>query len=249
MIGNKNNNAAAGYSMDLWSLGCLIYTIFAGHPPFKGSSHQETIEKMRKRDFNYPEGFPEVAMDLIDQLLIVNPAARLGAPPEGYAKLKAHRFFKGVDFSSINQRPAPSGKSALHLISFDSESASSQLSQVQQQEQQQQQQQQPEENKWRTFLRDEERVLMQGFVQKRKGFSSKKRMLILTDAPRLVYIDARRMEQKGEIPWSNTLWAEMKGEPAFHVHTPKRTYYLEAKDFTAQEWVTLINKTNNKHII
>jgi hypothetical protein len=35
-----------------------------------------------------------------------------------------------------------------------------------------------------------------------QGLFSKKRLLILTDAPRLIYIDPDSHEQKGEIPWT-----------------------------------------------
>ena len=34
-----------------------------------------------------------------------------------------------------------------------------------------------------------------------QGLFAKRRQLILTDAPRLLYVDPDSMEQKGEIPW------------------------------------------------
>ena len=39
-------------------------------------------------------------------------------------------------------------------------------------------------------------------VWKRKGLFSKHRMLILTDKPRLIYVDPATMVLKGEIPWA-----------------------------------------------
>ncbi|RYH28490.1 hypothetical protein EON65_11995 [archaeon] len=35
-----------------------------------------------------------------------------------------------------------------------------------------------------------------------QGLFSKRRQLILTDAPRLIYVDPTSMELKGEIPWT-----------------------------------------------
>ena len=41
-----------------------------------------------------------VCYDLIDKLIVLDPAARLGSPQAGgFAKLKQHPFFKGINFN------------------------------------------------------------------------------------------------------------------------------------------------------
>ena len=57
------------------------------------------------------------------------------------------------------------------------------------------------------------------FVSLRQGLFAKRRQLILTDAPRLYYIDPVEMELKGEIPWSDALEVEQKNWKIFFIHT------------------------------
>ena len=72
---------------------------------------------------------------------------------------------------------------------------------------------------WNRFLLDDELIKMGGLISKRKGLFSKKRQLILTSKPRLIYIDPIRMKQKGEIPWSDDLYVNSKSATAFDVVT------------------------------
>lgn len=99
---------------------------------------------------------------------------------------------------------------------------------------------------WNRFLLDDELIKMGGLISKRKGLFSKKRQvrlavdsdlyvtscvdtktlffcfvsqLILTSKPRLIYIDPIRMKQKGEIPWSDSLYVNSKSATAFDVVT------------------------------
>lgn len=73
-------------------------------------------------------------------------------------------------------------------------------------------------DKWHVFA-DGEVILKKGFVNKRKGLFARKRMLLLTTGPRLIYIDPVQMIKKGEIPWSPELRAEIKNFKIFFVHT------------------------------
>lgn len=72
--------------------------------------------------------------------------------------------------------------------------------------------------KWHQFV-DGEVILKQGFVNKRKGLFARKRMLLLTTGPRLVYVDPVQMVKKGEIAWSPELRVEPRNFKIFYVHT------------------------------
>ncbi|KAF9102130.1 pkb-activating kinase-like protein [Mortierella sp. AM989] len=97
---------AACKSSDLWALGCIIYQLLAGRPPFKGSNEYQTFQKIVKLEFSFPAGFPKAAMDLVSRLLVHDPNERLGAN-NTIEKLKQHPFFEGIEWTDLWNQPAP----------------------------------------------------------------------------------------------------------------------------------------------
>lgn len=69
------------------------------------------------------------------------------------------------------------------------------------------------------FLIENETILRQGFVYKKKGLFPRRRLLILTNIPRLIYIDPTTNVQKGEIIFQNITRCEARNFRQFYVHT------------------------------
>ncbi|XP_052901491.1 3-phosphoinositide-dependent protein kinase 1 [Anopheles moucheti] len=100
-------------------------------------------------------------------------------------------------------------------------------------------------SQWQPFA-DGEDILKYGFIYKRKGLFARRRMLLLTKRPRLIYIDAVNMVKKGEIPWTSALSVEAKNFKTFYVHTPNRIYYLEDPEGFALKWCDTITDVHRK---
>lgn len=84
---------------------------------------------------------------------------------------------------------------------------------------------QKDDDKWQQFVEGEV-IIKQGFVNKRKGLFARKRMLLLTTGPRLIYIDPVQMVKKGEIPMSINIRPETKNFKIFFVHTVRVAMFI-----------------------
>ena len=86
---------------------------------------------------------------------------------------------------------------------------------------------QRENNIFHRFV-EENLILKQGFIDKKKGLFARRRMFLLTTGPHLYYVDANNMVLKGQVPWSKDMRTEAKNFKIFYIHTvsPNHCYDL-----------------------
>ncbi|KAL9031100.1 MAG: hypothetical protein Q9196_000835 [Gyalolechia fulgens] len=87
---------------DLWAFGCIVFQLLAGRPPFKAANEYLTFQKILSLEYEFPKGFPEIAKDLVERLLVLEPSSRLSIE-----HIKNHQFFESITWGRglWKQRP------------------------------------------------------------------------------------------------------------------------------------------------
>eukprot|EP00127_Corallochytrium_limacisporum_P005290 Clim_evm21s202 gene=Clim_evmTU21s202 len=88
-------------SVDWWSLGALLYDMMTGGPPFVANNRKKTMEKILKERLYLPHYLTNDAKDILRKLLKRNPNLRFGSGPNGVAQIKAHPFFRRIDWDKL----------------------------------------------------------------------------------------------------------------------------------------------------
>lgn len=74
------NNQAVTYAADLWALGCVVYQMLVGKPPFKAGTEYLTFQLISAGQVDMPTSLPSHAQDLLRRLLLPDATKRLGQP-------------------------------------------------------------------------------------------------------------------------------------------------------------------------
>ncbi|KAK9502612.1 hypothetical protein O3M35_011349 [Rhynocoris fuscipes] len=261
----------AHYASDLWALGCIIYQMISGLPPFRARSEYAIFQKITKLDYEFPDGFDSEARDLVEKLLVLNANERLGAKDtKGYPSIRSHPMFNGIDFDNLLTTTPPAISPYLpnddnYKFPDDLEPGlDQQLSRLLGLESDDEATPVriragitsiltvPELA--RAKLEEQRRtspyhhvvfgrlILKQGLLLKRTGLFTRKRMFFLTEGPHLYYADPDSMILKGEVPWSPSMTAEPKTFKILFIHTPNRNYLLEDTGGYALGWVKAIQE-------
>lgn len=70
------NKKGHSYEVDIWSVGCVMYTLLAGKPPFETKTLKETYGRIRKCEYKLPTAIRSSAADMIVAMLQPVPEKR-----------------------------------------------------------------------------------------------------------------------------------------------------------------------------
>ncbi|KAG6609924.1 AGC protein kinase [Phytophthora cinnamomi] len=105
------DNKEPTYASDMWAFGCIVYQLLTGETPFSGGSAYLTFLRVQDGSYYVPEYLSDEAKDLISKLLNKDTTARLGGTQiNAMSAVKAHPFFKGIDFENHMQTKQPASQ-------------------------------------------------------------------------------------------------------------------------------------------
>lgn len=188
---------------DVWGLGCILYECLTGTPAFVGDVELAIMHAIEKQKVIIPKTVSPAAADLIKRLLTKDPTKRFNG---GWRSIKKHPFFTehNINFSNINNQIPPFNPSIvfsdlqefkhMRVPKIMNPDRANMLSLPDTGEHQ------SKDSPLRRFLIPGENIIYSINVTKRRVLRlPKQRLFVLTDFPRLFYIDESTMIQKGEV--------------------------------------------------
>eukprot|EP00842_Homolaphlyctis_polyrhiza_P002486 jgi/Hompol1/3238/HPOL_003185-RA len=96
------NDRAASEASDIWAIGCILFQMLVGRPPFKGSNEYQTFQRIIHLKYTIPPEIQGPARNLIEIILNLDPQQR-----PTIAQIKQHPFFEGFDWTHLEKQTAP----------------------------------------------------------------------------------------------------------------------------------------------
>ncbi|OAF68930.1 hypothetical protein A3Q56_03303 [Intoshia linei] len=106
------NHTGHNKSCDWWSLGCLVYDMLSGRPPFSSSTRQKTIYKILHCKVHYPRIISTKSKAFINKIkyhimlhcLRKDYKNRLGSGPGDANHIKKEAFFHRLNWDDVFQK-------------------------------------------------------------------------------------------------------------------------------------------------
>ncbi|CAN8028546.1 unnamed protein product, partial [Ixodes persulcatus] len=94
-----------GFAADVWAMGCIMYAMLVGYPPFETSTLSETYQRIMRNAYTIPPSLSEPAQQLIAAMLHPDPESR-----PSVVQVLQHPFFADVS--------VPDHLSPTHVLSL-----------------------------------------------------------------------------------------------------------------------------------
>ena len=91
-----------GKAADIYGVGCMLYEILCGYPPYFSESMTEIFLKIQSGRLKFPTYVSAHAQHLCSQMLERDPVERPSLPA-----LKLHPFFQGIDWEALSRGARP----------------------------------------------------------------------------------------------------------------------------------------------
>eukprot|EP01064_Diplonema_japonicum_P031938 TRINITY_DN5882_c0_g1_i1.p1 TRINITY_DN5882_c0_g1~~TRINITY_DN5882_c0_g1_i1.p1 ORF type:complete len:393 (+),score=69.69 TRINITY_DN5882_c0_g1_i1:374-1552(+) len=94
-----HNGITSGTPSDVWALGCVIYEVYVGKPPFSGTQSEiELYDNIKQASFMFPPYLPIDVKELVQSIIVTNPQDR-----PSLEVIQQNKYFKSVDWCNIHE--------------------------------------------------------------------------------------------------------------------------------------------------
>ncbi|EGR28006.1 protein kinase domain protein [Ichthyophthirius multifiliis] len=93
-----------GKAVDWYLLGVVIYELLVGIPPYYSHNKDELFYNIQNAQLKLPDFLSMESRSLLKSLLQRNPIKRLGSGKGDAEEIKAHPFFKKINWKDVEQR-------------------------------------------------------------------------------------------------------------------------------------------------
>lgn len=94
-----------GYPTDIYGIGCILYEMVVGEPPYYDESMEQMFDNIRNARLKFPGYLTKEIRGLIGRMLERDVSKRIGS--SGMKEVKQHEFFNGFSWEKLVKKQLP----------------------------------------------------------------------------------------------------------------------------------------------